>query len=202
MLSLTIRRQISAKKLILFIIIYTIKALKDFKMDLQVSHDILVAGPDLAACKKKVLMFFKKNMLVRYDTVTLIDTDTINADHPLFETRLENGTTNNRTVIAKMIEELKVEGFKQLDDIQEIIQGYNSKIFHTIAHLLDGFFGVDSFFYNLEEDSHGVTDNLRQQIEASPKNFWLIKVQAESKSSTADRLHILRSFKQINGQED
>ena len=50
---------------------------------------------------------------------------------------------------------------------------------HVITHLLDGFFGIDSYFYNLVEDSHWVSEELRATIKTSPSRYWLIAVEAD-----------------------
>ena len=167
-------------------------------MDLEASHEILVIGTDLESCRQKTLRFFAKNILVRYDSVTIVEEESVNGAHPRFWERVEAGEVANRMVLANMLADLKAEGFQQLDDIMQLRQGYQSKVFHTIAHLLDGFFGIDTSFYNLEDDSHWLSAARRQQIEATPHTCWLMKVAAESWGTVPDRLHILRS---MNGKE-
>jgi hypothetical protein len=161
---------------------------------MHAEHEILVSGPDFEACENKVLRFFTKNMLVRYDTVRIAEEESINAKDPLFWQRLENGVAANRRTLDELGEELTGEGFKSMADCLEMGQGYHSKLFHTIAHLLDGFFGVDTVFYSLEEDSHGVSKVLRQRIEADPGGFRIVKVVAESSVGDADQVQKLRSF--------
>jgi hypothetical protein len=168
-------------------------------VDLQASHEILVVGADLVTCRQKTLRFFAKNILVRYDSVTIVDDESVNGAHPRFWERVEAGEAANRMALANMLADLKAEGFQQLDDIMQLRQGYQSKVFHTIAHLLDGFFGIDTALYNLEDDSHWLSKERQQQIEAAPHTCWLVKVAAESRGSTVpDRLHLLRS---TNGKE-
>ena len=168
-------------------------------VDLQASHEILVIGADLETCRQKTLRFFAKNILVRYDSVTIVEAESVNGAHPRFWERVEAGEAANRMALANMLADLKAEGFQQLDDIMQLRQGYQSKVFHTIAHLLDGFFGIDTSLYNLEDDSHWLSAERRQQIEAAPHTCWLIKVAAASRGGTVpDRLQLLRS---INGQE-
>lgn len=162
-------------------------------MDLHITHDILIAGPDLDTCRRLVLRFFSKNLLVRYDAVEVVADHTLRGDQPGFWERVEQGEAANRKALAGMLVELKQEGLRQVDDIQRLEQGYRSKLFHTIAHLLDGFFGIDTFLYNLEEDSHWVSAALRQQIIAQPAGYWLARVAAHSKGNP-DRLPSLRSM--------
>ncbi len=50
-------------------------------------------------------------------------------------------------------------------------QGYKSKMLHVITHFLDGFFGIDTFFYNLEEDSHWVSEELQKKIAEAPTYY-------------------------------
>jgi hypothetical protein len=163
-------------------------------VDLQASHEILVIGADLETCRQKTLRFFAKNILVRYDTVTIVETESVNGEHPRFWERVDAGEAANRMALANMLADLKAEGFQQLDDILRLGQGYQSKIFHTIAHLLDGFFGIDTSLYNLEDDSHWLSSVRRQQIQAAPHTCWLLKVAAEARGTTPDRLHLLRSI--------
>src|SRR4030043_54062 len=66
-----------------------------------------------------------------------------------------------------------------LKDLQELPQGYKSKILHVITHLLDGFFGIDTYFYNLEEDSHWVSEELKEKIKTNPPIFWLLSLEAQ-----------------------
>ena len=63
-----------------------------------------------------------------------------------------------------------------------------------MAHLLDGFFGIDSQFYNLPEDSHWLGESLRKQIETGPAEFWLVRVAATLESKEHQAIAGLRSF--------
>lgn len=160
-------------------------------MDLHAAHELLVSGPDLETSRRKTFLFFDHNMLVRYDTVDIVEA--ITAEHPEFWPRIERGEAANRKALAGMLKELRQEGYDQLEDIMRMGQGYQSKMFHTIAHLLDGFFGIDTYLYNLVDDSHWLPRERRQKIDAAPHTYWLLKVAAASKGPTADRLHLLRS---------
>jgi hypothetical protein len=64
-----------------------------------------------------------------------------------------------------------------------------------VAHLVDGFFGIDTVFYNLADDSHAVSPQLRQEIEATPGEYWLLKIHAEIKS--ADRETLVASLRRF-----
>jgi hypothetical protein len=162
-------------------------------MDLQNNHELLVAGEDFDTCRRKALHFLTNNMLLRYDTVEVIQEEAVSAESPLFWQRIEQGEAANRQAIKGLFAELRAEGSIAVNDLLGMGQGYKSKIFHIIAHLLDGFFGIDSALYNLADDSHWLADSRRQQILDNPENYWLLKVAASSKGKSPDRLHILRS---------
>ena len=76
-----------------------------------------------------------------------------------------------------MIDHLKDEGIVSLDQLAGLAQGYATKVFHTLAHMVDGFIGVDSVFYNLIEDSHQVSAPLAASIRNAPGEFWLVPVR-------------------------
>jgi hypothetical protein len=69
---------------------------------------------------------------------------------------------------------------ESLGDLESLPQGYQSKTLHTLTHLLDGFFGIDSHFYNLIEGSHGVSAGLRGKIDSSPGGYMLLAVRAST----------------------
>ncbi|MDX1776120.1 MAG: hypothetical protein R3297_06035, partial [Desulfobulbales bacterium] len=132
--------------------------------DLEVVHDILIEGSDFASCKQRVGSFFDRTMLIRYDSVVIVKNESVNGSDQTFWTRIQEGLTANKHSMKKLLENLKEEGFASIDDLQSLEQGYLSKILHTIAHLKDGFVGVDSRFYNLVEDSHSITRGLLQKL--------------------------------------
>lgn len=170
-------------------------------MNLQNSHELLIFGTDFESCRKKALLFFSKNMLVHYDTVTIDEEESVTAEDPSFWERIAEGEAANRQAIKELFEELQGEGYEGLADFFTMKQGFQSKLFHTIAHLLDGFFGIDSVLYNLENDSHWVPDALRKRIQASPTSYRLLKINAESKGGSPDRLHLLRSLSEEDEPE-
>ena len=163
-------------------------------MALQNSHELLIFGTDFESCRKKALLFFSKNMLVHYDTVTVHENESVTAEDPSFWERISQGEAANRQIIKGLFEELQDEGYQGVNDFLTMGQGFQSKLFHTIAHLLDGFFGIDSVLYNLEDDSHWLAKTTRNKIQTSPGNYRLLKINAESKGPSPDRLHLLRSF--------
>lgn len=140
-------------------------------------HEILIKGKDLDGCKGRVLKFFERYQLVRYSEVNFREDKTVSASDPAFNGRLSEAIQKNRRILRGMIEELQREDVTTLDDLDDLPQGYKSKLLHIITHFLDGFFGIDTHFFNLEEDSHWVSDELKKKIEAEPSSHWLLAVE-------------------------
>ncbi|MCK4838209.1 MAG: hypothetical protein KAS94_05360 [Desulfobulbaceae bacterium] len=164
-------------------------------MNLDATHILLVKGPDQASCRARVLNFFAKNFLVKYDSVKVVDDRSFAADSNLFWEIVEAGIKDNQQVLAKLVRELQESGFEKLTDLPRIPQGYESKTLHIITHLLDGFFGVDSCFYNLEEDSHWLSEQLGATIRAQPRDFRVLTVKCSSEAGTStDLLAKIRKF--------
>ena len=162
--------------------------------NLEVLHDVLITGTDFESCRRQVLRYFDRTMLIRYDELEVLENDAINAGTVGFRSRMAEGLAANQQVLRDFITNLQIEGFTSLDDLHGLEKGYLSKLLHIIAHLLDGFIGIDSRFYNLVEDSHGVSRNLQQQIEAAPENYWILRVRGEIASAAEDPLDALRTF--------
>jgi hypothetical protein len=161
---------------------------------LEVLHDILIAGSNFETCQQQVLRFFGRTMLIRYDGVVVLESESINGDDEKFSSRMMEGLTANHKVLREFIANMQLEGFTSLDDLYGLEKGYLSKLLHIIAHLVDGFIGIDSRFYNLVEDSHGVSRNLQQQITAAPENYWILRVKGKIASAAEDPLDALRTF--------
>jgi len=162
--------------------------------NLEISHDVLLGGSDFASCSKHVNHFFDSTRLLRYDEVLVLENESINGSENEFRTRLQEGLASNQQAIGELLENLKEEGFVTLEDLRALEKGYVSKIFHTIAHLLDGFIGIDSRFYNLEEDSHGISRDLQQKILSAPQNYWVLRVKGRIASAGEEPFHALRTF--------
>jgi len=161
---------------------------------LEIAHSILIKGPDFETCSQQVRGFFDKTTLLRYDEVLIMENETQSGSGENFWAGIEDGLASNRKVLEELLENLKTEGFLTLDDLRNLERGYLSKVLHIIAHLQDGFIGIDSRFYNLEEDSHGVSMALRQKIQATPENYWLISVKGKIAATSEDPLDALRTF--------
>ena len=162
--------------------------------NLAISHDILIAGSDYESCRQRVKRFFDRTMLIRYDDVVVIENESINGTDGNFRARIREGLKANQKVLGEFLENLKDEGFLSIDDIRGLEKGYLSKILHTIAHLQDGFIGIDSRFYNLEEDSHGVSRDLQQKITVTPYRYWILKIKGRITPTREEPLDALRTF--------
>ena len=141
-------------------------------------HEILVNGPGFEPCKRKVLLFFEKYQLVRYNLLSINESMSVSASNPAFHGRLREAILANHTILDGLIRELREEGVEILDDLNTIPQGYKTKLLHIITHFVDGFFGIDTYFYNLIEDSHWVSDKMWDKILSTPSAFWLLSLDA------------------------
>ena len=149
-------------------------------MILSIEHILLVSGPDLLTCSEHVKWFFKKSQLVRYDSITVDQENSVQGTDPLFEELLELSIARNRETLGELLAKLQNEGCSEMHDLLTLPQGFPSKILHTMCHLLDGFFGVDSYFFDIDEDSNWLTENRKQLVKESPETCWLIRIHAKS----------------------
>lgn len=144
----------------------------------EIIHFFLAKGENSKQVIEIVKNFLEKYELVRYDFFEIEESSIFSGVSKEFWEKLNFGIEKNKEILTNFLSELKNEGFSKLEDILEIPQGYLSKVFHIIAHLVDGFFGIDSVFYNLIEDSHFLSESLKREIKEKPREFYLIKVKA------------------------
>ncbi len=163
-------------------------------MKLEVVMDIVVLGPDFHASKEHALRFFAKTPLVRFEHVHVMEEHSISAEDPLFWQRVDEGIARNRSTLNELIHELKGYGFETLTDLVKMEQGFQSKIVHTAAHLLDGFIGIDTSFYSHAHDSHWLSETQRNEIQKTPTDYWLLQIRGEITASDSNTLAGLRSF--------
>ena len=163
-------------------------------MNIEIYHELLVEAEDFDAAQHKVQRFFEKNFLVRYDAVIILEEQSLSAEHQGFFERIEAATAANRQFLKEQLSELANINVKTVEALNRLPQGFESKTLHTAAHMLDGFFGIDTCFYNLEEESHWLSDKAEEDIRRRPGRYWLIKVEALS-GKDSDRLSLIRSFK-------
>ena len=143
-------------------------------------HELLVEGGTFGYCREKALRFFKLYRLVSYEDVHVLEERSLPARHKDFWARVDAGIKENHAILDGFISELQEAGFSSISDINDIPQGYLSKLLHVITHILDGFFGVDSCFYNIIDDSHWLSPGLRKKIMAHDGSYWLIALEASS----------------------
>ena len=143
-------------------------------------HLMLASGETQAGCRKQVEDYFARTELVRYEKVIIDDKATLSGSHSEFSRTLDDAIARNRRVLAGLIKDLEAIGVRSVSDLVHLEQGYPSKVLHIAAHLLDGFIGTDSVFYNLVDDSHWLPEQTRHAILASPDNYWLIPVDGFS----------------------
>lgn len=148
-------------------------------MILFIDHLMLVSGSDRTTCEDHVRLFFDKSQLVHYDSVEIDQQETMNATDSRFTALLDKGLDENRRILAELLAKLRHEGCSSLDDLLTLEQGFKSKILHTISHLLDGFFGIDSRFFDIDEISHWITESRQQQMRERPEECWLLPVKAK-----------------------
>ncbi len=139
-------------------------------------HYFLIQSIDFESACDHITRFLESYALLSYDHLKFDREGSRRASDPGFTALLEILQQRNKEIIKQFLNELFQEGYAEIFDLAEIPQGYLSKIFHTLAHLLDGFLGIDSYFYNLEEDSHGISPQLKRKLLEIPDRFWLIKV--------------------------
>lgn len=158
------------------------------------THIFLVTGNSYPNAKEKVEHFLKQNLLVRYTTVLFDDeqgTDNLNEQFPATVKWAEE---QNRLTLQGLLHEFVDLGYESLADLSRVPQGYESKLLHTVTHLLDGFFGLDSFFYNLVEDSNWISPSLFEKTgRCKQADYFLVHVQGSFKSlEEADRISKMR----------
>jgi hypothetical protein len=146
-------------------------------MEHPVLHTFLVRSQSGTSAGRHVERYLAGNQLITYAEFFIRDEKICNAADERFQVDLDRGLAANRAFGRRMLEHLKEEGLTTLEQLQDLEQGYATKVLHTLTHLLDGFIGIDSAFYNLVEDSHWVSTKLAGAIAAEPESYWLVPVR-------------------------
>jgi len=157
-------------------------------------HYLLLESSNLKTAELYAHYFFDHNDLVRYDSVAIESNAIICGNDSEFFKNIETGQEANKQAINSLVDELHAEGASDPQTWSTLQQGYTTKLLHTVIHLLDGFFGIDSVFYNLVENSHQVTGALLTRINEHPEKYWLVPVTGMSARGNADRVPSLRPF--------
>jgi hypothetical protein len=146
-------------------------------MEYPISHYFLVHSQTALLATQHVERYLSGNQLISYSEFFVEPEEVVGGDQGQFWDTLGRGLTANDTFAKRMLNHLKEEGVTTVDQLLDLKQGYATKILHTLTHLLDGFIGIDSVFYNLVEDSHWVSEELSEIIRAGGKEYWLVPVR-------------------------
>lgn len=149
-------------------------------MNRLAQHKVLVAGNSFSHCRDQVEKFFALTSLVIYDCIETRREHSLCGLDAAFFTDIATAETRNRTMVASLIGELEKLSGTTLGGLQNLPQGYASKTLHILSHFLDGFIGIDSYFYNLLDDSHWLPAATRQRIEEQPGHYWLLHLDCYS----------------------
>jgi len=153
-------------------------------------HNVLLAGDSFDHCSEQVHKFFDLTSLVIYDCIETIETQSFSGLDAQFFERIAQAESRNRQTVQGLIDELVKAKIIKTVDFQKIEQGYQSKTLHILSHFLDGFIGIDSYFYNLLDDSHWLPQVTANAIEKNPHHYWLLHVDCFA--TTAEEAGLLR----------
>ena len=137
-------------------------------------HKMLLAGDSFDHCSEQVHKFFDLTSLVIYDCTEAIESKSFSGLDAAFFDHILKAESHNRQMVQGLIDELVNANIKKTTDFQCIEQGYLSKTLHILSHFLDGFIGIDSYFYNLIDDSHWLPKATAQAIQKAPHHYWLL----------------------------
>jgi hypothetical protein len=139
-------------------------------------HLFLTLGSTPVQARQQAARFMASTQLVVYQSTTIHDQEIRSATHTHFWTDMATAITANRLFCQELLQELQATGIMTMEELLAVQPGYPSKLLHILTHMLDGFFGTDSSFYNLIEDSHWLSITLRTTIKQNPENYWLVPV--------------------------
>ncbi|HBT96675.1 MAG TPA: hypothetical protein DEB25_03055 [Desulfobulbaceae bacterium] len=145
-------------------------------------YTLLVSGNDYETCCQQACDFLKKNKVLDYERVEVIKAESCSGADANFCRRMNASIKKHRENITFLVNELNQMGFHSVEDLQNMEQGYPSKVLHILGHLLDGYVCVDSRFYNLVDYSHQVPSATIANIKRLPKQYWLIRVNGHRAS--------------------
>ncbi len=143
-------------------------------------HRILVTGDSFAACSEQVHKFFALTSLVIYDCIEVKPEQSFSGLDAGFPEALARAVAENRKIVEALIADLQKTGCRSVSDLLDLQQGYPSKVLHIITHFLDGFVGIDSYFYSLPDDSHWLPEETATAIGDNPARYWLIHIDCFS----------------------
>ena len=153
-------------------------------------HKILLAGDSFDHCSEQVHKFFDLTSLVIYDCIEVIERKSFSGLDAAFLDHIVKSERHNRQTAQGLIDELTKAHILKTEDLINVKQGYLSKTLHILSHFLDGFIGIDSYFYNLIDDSHWLPPATAQTIKQHPDHYWLLHIDCFA--ATAEEAGFLR----------
>lgn len=153
-------------------------------------HKVLVTGDSFENCCHQVHKFFDLTSLVIYDCIQIIDEQCCSGLDADFFSQLQYAEQKNRERVHSLVTELQQTGAASISDLEQLEHGYPSKVLHVLSHFLDGFIGIDSFFYSIHDDSHWLSNEASEDIRANGGRYWLIHIDCYS--ATPEEAGLLR----------
>lgn len=139
-------------------------------------HLFLATGNSRVQAHQQTIHFINTTQLIIYQSSTIKDKEILSATSEKFWMEIDKGIAANRKFCKNLLNELQETGLTELEDLLNLQLGYPSKVLHILTHMLDGFIGTDSVFFNLVEDSHWLSAHLRSSIQQKPESYWLVPV--------------------------
>lgn len=156
-------------------------------------HRVLAAGDSFTTCSRQVRRFFDLTSLVAYDCLEIRQDSSLPGSDPGFAEALAAAVAENRKIVAALVADLEKTGTHTIAELSSLPQGYPSKVLHILTHFLDGFVGIDSYFYNLIDDSHWLPEATSTAIGTDPGKYWLIRL--DGYSATPDQAALLHKHR-------
>jgi hypothetical protein len=153
-------------------------------------HKVLLAGDSFDHCSAQVHKFFDLTSLVIYDCIEAIEKKSFSGLDAAFFDHIAKAEMHNRRSVQGLVNELIKADICKTTDLQNVEQGYLSKTVHILSHFLDGFIGIDSYFYNLIDDSHWLPQTTAQVIHENRRHYWLLHIDCFA--ATAKEAGLLR----------
>lgn len=148
-------------------------------METESRHIFLVRAESWQEASRQVIHFLQTTELVSYGLLNVDESGVMAGTSNVFWEILWQGVEKNKVFSRQVLAELQKNGVREAADLLTVPLGYPSKLLHILAHMIDGFVGIDSAFYNLIEDSHWLSEALESTIRKTPEQFWLIPVEAD-----------------------
>ncbi len=147
-------------------------------MKKESQHILLVQAENAKEAVHQVRHFLQTSELVSYEQLNIDETRVMAGNSDTFWKDLRQGVEENRKFSRWVLKELQETGVGEVADLLALPLGYPSKLLHILAHMVDGFVGIDSVFYNMVEDSHWLGEKIETVIRKNPEQFWLVPVEA------------------------